>query len=245
MARSFLSRSLSSFTVGIVLACCAPPADAEWVVAGYRGDGWTSSNTIELTPYGGSSGQKLTIAGIDYEGHGWSAPRYYGYRIARFLNGHPRFGIEIEFTHAKAYSNPDQIVTINGTRAPLGQVLPEYELTHGLNLAFANAVIRQPLGESGAARRFAIVGRAGGGVSIPHVQTSFQEAVTDRYQFGGPAWQIAGGAEIRIAKGLFALVDMRLSGAHVGADIGPASLSGTFLTRHFDVGAGWRFGGLR
>lgn len=238
MTRHCGSAILRCAVVAVLLAG-ASPVHAEWAFSGYRGNSSTSSNKLTVTPDGLP---KVTIDGVDYEDRGWTAPRYYGYRVSRFSDRRSRLGFELEFTHAKAISDGSQVVTIDGVRAPLSQVLEEFELSHGLNFALVNVAVRQPLARSGTPSRVLLVGRAGGGITLPHVQALFEGVRTGTYQFGGPAWQVAGGAEIQIVSGLFGLVDLRLTGAHEDLDIGPAKLSGVFISRHFDFGLGWRFG---
>ena len=121
------------------------------------------------------------------------------------------------------------------------------ELSHGLNFALANIAFRRPLRPSGAWHRLLLIGRAGGGVTIPHVETVFEGVRKNGYQYGGPAWQVGGGIEYRIIGGLQAIADLRFTTAYAHVLIGPdgsdgPKLSGPFMTGHFDVGVAYRLG---
>lgn len=242
------TKALPRYAVAAALsACCASPASADWVFGGYRGDTATRSNTVQVTRSSGSNAANLTIGSVEYVGQGWDHPVYYGYRLSHFFKNAPHLGWELEFTHAKAIADVTQIVAINGVDAPLSQVLRRYELSHGLNFALANLAIRRPLGTAGVAHRLLLIGRAGGGLTFPHVETMFEGVTRNGYQYGGPCWQVGGGVEFQIFKGLNAIADLRLAGAHervnVGPDGGPGPhLSGAFITGHFDVGLAYRIG---
>jgi hypothetical protein len=225
-----------------LLACCASPARADWSFTAYRGDAATTANTVHIEHKAAGAGTDYTLKRASYDGQGWQKPVYYGYRLTHFSHGRPWLGLEAEFTHAKAVANVNQTLGINGASGTLSQVLQHYELSHGLNLALVNLVARRRLGENSAARRVDLVARAGGGLTFPHVEAIFEGVRTNEYEYGGPAWQLGGGAEWRLVAGLTAVADARLSVAYEHVDIGPAHLSGIFVSRHFDIGLAWHLG---
>lgn len=246
---SFLSRTSAARTcaAAAALVALAAPAQADWVFGHYRGNTATYSNTVKITRPAGSTGSNLTIGSVDYEGEGWDHPVYYGYRASRFFTNKPHLGVELEFTHAKAIADISQTVSIDGTNAALSTVMQRLELSHGLNFALANVVFRRPLAQSGPAHRLLLIGRAGGGVTIPHVETVFEGVRKNGYQYGGPAWQVGGGIEYRIIAGLLAVADLRLTTAYERVLIGPNGaqgphLSGPFMTGHFDLGLAYSLG---
>lgn len=229
-------------TILALLAICAPAAHADWIFSHYRGDTRTRSNDVKITRPDGQAGANLTLSGVDYDGAGWDKPVYYGYRLSRFFDSRPHIGIELEMTHAKAIADIGQTVGVNGTNVLLSTVMQRLELSHGLNFALANVVVRRPAG-----RRLLLVGRAGGGVTVPHVETVFEGVRKNGYQYGGRAWQIAGGIEYRLIAGLQAIADVRLTTAYENVLVGPTGsdgpkLSGPFMSGHFGVGLGYRLG---
>jgi hypothetical protein len=95
----------------------------------------------------------------------------------------------------------------------------------------------------GGIRALIAVGRAGAGFTIPHVEATYLGRSISSYQFGGLAAQGGAGLELTIHRGLIAGVDGRVTYTRATDDLGDATLSASFTTWHFTVGAGWRFGG--
>jgi hypothetical protein len=228
------------------LALCSP-VQADWVFGHYRGNTATHSNTVKIARPANSAGSNLRIDSVDYDGQGWDHPVYYGYRASRYFKNAPHLGVELEFTHAKAIADITQMVSIDGATAPLSTIMQRLELSHGLNFALANVAFRRPLTLTGPGHRLLLIGRAGGGVTIPHVETVFEGVRKNGYQYGGPAWQVGGGVEYRIVAGLLAVADVRLTTAYERVLIGPDGsngphLSGPFMTGHVNVGLAYSLG---
>jgi len=209
-----------------LIACALIPgrADADWFGSAYLGSAHTASNTLHLTD---SSGAPLTVGPVDYHGNSWHFPLYYGYRGGWSPSG-SRFGIEGEWTHAKA---------IGTTGSP---DLTHFELSHGLNTLLTNVVFRS---RGVCGERCTLAFRGGLGVATPHVEADFRGRRVSEYQLAGIATQGGIGMEVRLWEGLHAVIDGRLSHARIEADLPGATLESTgFTTFHFDVGVGWRFG---
>jgi opacity protein-like surface antigen len=135
-------------------------------------------------------------------------------------------GAEVEFTHAKA------IATTGSSD------LTAFQQSHGLNLIFLNAAYRLPPACGG---RCVVGVRAGSGLAVPHVESTFRGAHREQYQFGGMAWQVGAGVEVRLWGPLYGLAEARLTRVqeeHLRA--AGAELSGAFSTRHVTFGVGWR-----
>jgi opacity protein-like surface antigen len=246
---SFFCRTYAVRTCAAAVSFLAlySPAQADWVFGHYRGNTATQSNTVKVARPAGSAGSNLRIDSVDYDGQGWNHPVYYGYRASRFLKNKSHIGVELEFTHAKAIADVAQIVSIDGADVPLSTVMQRLELSHGLNFALANIAFRRPLALTGPAHRLLLIARAGGGVTIPHVETVFEGVRKNGYQYGGPAWQVGGGLEYRIVAGLLAVADLRFTTAYERVLIGPNGsegphLSGPFKTGHFNVGLAYSLG---
>ena len=105
-------------------------------------------------------------------------------------------------------------------------------------MLFRSVVYRRPVGDG----RLALTGRAGGGITLPHVEGTILGVSTESYQYGGLAWHGGAGVEIRLAAGLMALADARVTGTSETVDVASSTVKGTFVTSHVDFGIGWRFG---
>src|SRR6476661_3207719 len=92
-------------------------ARADWRLGGYLGASNTFSNTLTVKP---ASGATSNIADVSYKGEPFRSPQYYGWRVA-WLPGEQGFGVEAEFTHAKAIAT---------TLSPTAE-LSEFQQSHG------------------------------------------------------------------------------------------------------------------
>jgi lipid A oxidase len=215
---------LTSLGVALLALVMVPGrAYAEWYAVAYLGGAHTKSNTLHLTDVNGS---RITIGPVKYQSNSWQFPLYYGYRAGWSPPG-SKLGFEGEWTHTKAISTTGSAD------------LPHFELSHGLNTLLGNAVVR-----SGAfcGGRCALAGRVGFGITTPHVEAEFRGRGVNEYQFGGIAAQAGAGAEIRLRRRLYAVVDGRVTYARVEAELPGTHLQSGFTTLHVDVGLGWRFG---
>lgn len=201
-----------------ILLLLPAPARADWLLSVYTGAAATSSNTLTVTPAGGTP---LTLADVKYRGASSKSPIYYGYRAA-YTPARSRLGVEFEFTHAKA-------IAID-THSP---DLTQFQMTHGLNFLLGNVVYRsQPLG----AARVALTVRGGAGLTIPHVESVFRGNSLSKYENGGFGAQGAVGVEARLTGRLYAVADARLTYARVRVDVASAGVAGGFATRQVDAG---------
>ena len=208
----------------LAIALADADASAQWLVAGYVGASHTTSSTLHVRP---EAAPPFDLPRIEFRGESWHAPIYYGYRLS-WRRGRAPFGIEGEFTHAKT-------IAVD-TRS---SSLTHFAQSHGLNFVLANVTYQR---RAGCAGRCVVVGRAGAGVAIPHVEATYLGAPVSAYQAGGPAFQAGAGLEVAVHRGLTAIVDGRLTYARVTDDLRGATLTSAFTTWHFTFGAGWRFG---
>jgi hypothetical protein len=225
--------------IALAVVCVARPCGAEWALTAYAGAAHTNPNTLNVEP---STGGALHVHRVVYEGRSWNSPIYYGGRLTYFFKERRWLGVELEFTHLKAIADTSQFVRVNeGAPAPLAGTVQRFELSHGLNLVFANAVVRkQAPGASG--KRLTLTARGGLGPTLPHVEATFGGVTRDEYQRGGLAGHVSGGLEWRVAGDLSAVIDLRFSQARERIDLGAGTLRGTFASRHLDFGIGWKFG---
>src|SRR4029453_16274966 len=122
----------------------------------------------------------------------------------------------------------------------LDTIFPRFELSHGLNFLMGNVVLAWPISSRGSEPLIEIVGRAGAGPTIPHVESSFRSHDEDGYQLGRVAGDAAIGAEIRLSSRLSAVVDVKVTRTRQRVGVGPADIDATFTTRHVVAGVAWR-----
>jgi hypothetical protein len=202
------------------------PAWADWLIGAYMGTAATSANTLAFRP---AAGAPSTLTGITYAGEAFNAPIYYGLRIAR-MGGDHGFGVEGEFTHAKA-------IALDTRSADLTQ----FRQSHGLNLVFGNVAYRSSTWCGG---RCDATVRGGVGFSQPHVESTVRNVHQEQYQYGGVAWQVGAGVEYRLSRLTYAFADARFTRVREEHLRGAgAEIAGTFSTRHADVGLGVRLPG--
>jgi hypothetical protein len=240
----------------LVVACLVfvlfpQPAAAQWSVTGLLGDARTSPAglTVLTTP----DDTHLQIGAVEFADESSHSPWYYGARVTRDLERVPWLAIEAEFIHAKAISDPSQMVRVTGrmngipvagTEA-LGKTLPRFELSHGLNVLVGNAVLHWPIVRVKGHPFLELAGRGGAGLSIPHVEATFAGESTDRYQLGGLALAGSFGAEVRIARHVSGVLEVAWTRTSLGLDIGSADLEANVTTRHIIGGVMWRFSPTR
>jgi opacity protein-like surface antigen len=224
----------------MLLVAGRAPAQADWVVSAYLGTSKTATNTVTIEP---KTGGAFDVGPISYETFAFESPAYYGGRLTFFLPAMPWLGVGLEFTHNKAIADVAQLVSIDGAPpTPLSDVLRRLELSNGLNFALANVVVRRPIALGGSGDRIALMAYGGLGAAVPHVETTFAGEETFEYQVTGLGWQAGGGAEWRIASGLSAIADLRVTGGRQRLDMKTGTLVGAFTSTQVDFGIGWHFG---
>ncbi|MHA6326696.1 outer membrane protein [Roseivivax sp. CAU 1753] len=162
-----------------LLAAMATPAMAEFELSLYAGSQNVAPSTLDGTyPAGGDYDRK-----VDWHGKSFEMPPYYGLRGTWWQTDNLGFGAE--FTHIKAYLDKDD-------RDALG--FSRFELTDGLNILTANAMVRWP-DALGTATPY--VG-AGLGVALPHVDVEIGGSDTYGYQLAGPAMRALAGLSVDV-----------------------------------------------
>lgn len=224
----------------LVLFAGSTPARGDWLFSAYMGASTTASNTVTIEP---NTGGMFRVGSIEYETQAFRSPIYYGGRLTFFFPDLPQLGIGVEFTHNKAVADVTQLVSIDDAAAvPLSDVMTRLELTNGLNFGLVNVVVRRPVAIGSTPDRVAVMAYGGLGFAMPHVETEFAGATKYEYQLTGLGWQVGGGAEWRMVKGLSAIVDLRLTSGRQRLDMGTGTLTGTFASTQVDFGIGWHFG---
>lgn len=228
------------------LVICASPASAQWDITAFLGDAVTSPGRLEIQS--ASSDTSVAVEPVRFGDESFASPWYYGVRLTRRLNRVPWLGVEAEFIHAKAIANTAQLVRVRGRLdgvlvdgdRRLGIILPRFELSHGLNFLLSNAVIYWPIASRSADTLVEIVGRLGLGLTMPHVESSFDGHEKDAYQLGGPAVDAAIGSQIHVWRHVSAIVEFKVTRTRQRVDVGAANVEGVFTTRHVVAGLVWR-----
>lgn len=225
---------------------------ADWTFAGFVGMAKTASNTLRLRAAADNTDARLH--GVAYDAKSWQSPIYYGARLAYFFEQRPWLGVEAEFVHLKAVADTARIVRTDGTlngssvagSAKVGDLISHFELSHGLNLALANAIFQINAGGARTARlggsRVAVAARLGVGPTFPHVEATFLNQQENAYQWGSPAWQVAAGADIRLWPRLHAVTEFKWTRTNQRLELPAAQVDGVFASRHLIVGLAWESG---
>jgi hypothetical protein len=210
--------------VCLLFLSVATPASAQWYGVVYVGANKTQPADIAVK----GDGYDLRFPKVDFEARPLESPQYYGWRLGRFLNDTRRLGVELEFIHLKVIADPAQ----------LGPEVQQYRMTHGLNFLVVNLASRLPFGRSAYGDApFALISRLGGGITIPHGETTILNVTQEQYEYGGLGAHAAIGLTARL-KGRLSLVTEykltyakpRITTAHNGTG------HTTALTHHVAVG---------
>jgi hypothetical protein len=192
-------------------------ADAQWYVAGYLGTNRTLAAPVTIEQPARNT--SLTFSDVTFEARPFKSPQYYGVRVGRLFGERRRFGVEFEWLHPKAYADTSQVVQITGrlagvnvdTVARMDTIVQRYAMSHGMNFALVNGVVRVPLAEAGNgfASRVAITARAGAGPMVPHAENTVHGESREQYEAGGIGYQVAGGVDVRLVGRLSAMADYK------------------------------------
>ena len=214
-------------------------ASAQWTAAAYIGKAHTADADIRVTS---GTGTDVIFNKVDFEDRSFQGPLYYGLRAGYMWTS--RLGLEGEFIHMKAFARVSDPVTFSGafptpstanTTVP-GDVLPQYGVSHGLNLLLGNFVVRHKL-----TRSLAVGLRAGLGTAIPHPEIRAFGATLDEYLVQGAAVHFAGGGEFDLNRRLFWFGEYKFTTTRQRFDLGSATVENRFVTHHLATGLGLRF----
>jgi len=218
-----------AYLAGCLLALTPAIARAEFQLSTYSGANTASNSDVTLnTPLVDGTFD------VDWFGDSFKRPLYYGYRATWWLTNFntPRWGVAIDFTHAKVKADLDD--------PAVGGSFTTLEMTNGINTVTLNALYRRPLNS-----RFNFYAGAGAGVAVPHVEVTTipNQGDTFEYQFTGPAIQGLVGVNMNIAYGFSAFAEYKASFTMNEADlVGGGTLETEVLTHQFAVGLSYSFG---
>lgn len=220
-----------------------------WVVSGYVGGAATRPTTLTITQP--TLDTRLAFEGVRLDGRSFDPPLYYGFRGGYFFRRRPSVGVEAEFIHLKVFSDPGQTVTASGQlrglpfagQVPLGSVVRQYSVSHGVNLLLFNLAGRRRFGRDAAAPdgRLTLAARAGLGPTIPHTESNVEGRAQEQYELGRLAWQAAGGAEVKLWRGLYALGEYKFTRTRQRGRISAGEAHALLRTHHGVFGLSYHF----
>ena len=131
-------------------------------------------------------GRSFTFEDVDFDGRPFESPQYYGWRVGRLFGQARTFGIELEFIHLKVIGRTDRAYPVSGLDTldtsesgalVMNTVVQRYAMTHGLNFALINMVMRTPVRGP-----VTLVWRAGAGPTLPHAETTIDGQIREQYR---------------------------------------------------------------
>ncbi|MDQ4122140.1 MAG: outer membrane beta-barrel protein [Acidobacteriota bacterium] len=219
-----------------------------FVVAAYLGAAKTAATDLNISQP--ALNTNLTFKDVRLSSRSFDPPLYYGLRAGYFFPQLPFLGIEAEFIHLKVYSNPQQRVRTAGTRrgAPvngeirLGDIVQQYSISHGANFLLFNAAARRGFFPADANRnRLILTARAGLGPTIPHTESNIEGNQQEQYEIGRLGWQTAGGAELKLFRGLYALGEYKYTQTRQRGKIFSGTAQSFLRTHHGVFGLSYHF----
>jgi len=237
LPRTFFAPAL----VFALLAARPVPAAAQWSFQWAAGASHSLDADVSIRQP--SQGIALDFLKVRFDGQSNYPRRYYSVRIGH-MGGSGRLGWEIEQIHLKAVGLTNRtydVTAVGGTSLPATGVSPmnayvqEYQMTHGVNLAVFNLVVRRPLG--GDSAPVALDLRLGAGASFPHAESTVNGGVVHQYEYGGPGAQAAAGVHVRLLPRIAAISEYKFTWTRPKIDIAEGGAGWTtLLSHHFTVG---------
>ncbi|MEJ2362491.1 MAG: outer membrane beta-barrel protein [Gammaproteobacteria bacterium] len=227
----------------IVLLLMPLCAHAQLDVTIYSGVSDSRNSDVQLTQPVNTS---LTFHNVSWDDQSLDNPVYWGARLTYWFPHARRWGMAVDFTHAKIHADLRATVNVTGTRAGstvndqevLGNTFSVLAMSHGFNLLTINAMYRwmsQP-------RLQPFIG-FGAGLAYPHVEVKINSSHTDEYQLAG--WAINGmtGLNYDLGKGFALFAEYKISYADMKADLnGGGTLKTKVWTNHLNLGVTYHFG---
>jgi hypothetical protein len=174
------------------------PAAAQWYAGLYLGANTTRPADVTVK----GDGYDITFPDVSFEAKSFTSPQYYGWRLGRLLDHRRRVGVELEFIHLKVIARPEE----------LGPEVTRYQMTHGLNFLVLNLTNRIPLGRSSSGdARYALIGRAGAGVTLPHAETTVFGESQEQYEYAGIGAHAAVGVDVRLKGRLSVITEYKVT----------------------------------
>ncbi len=218
--------TLALFACALVIFS-SQTAKAQFAISVYGSLAHTSDADVGLVQPGGTD---LTFAGVSWTSESLESPPYYGLRLSYWFGRAARWGLAVDFTHAKMYAELEKNVTVSGRRdgtpvdgsERLGDTFDVLSFSHGHNLLTLNGMYRWfPKGE----RDGTFLGRLqpyaglGLGIAIPHVESDIDSVVTNEYQLSGPVLEALGGLNFDLTRHFMLFGEYQLNYARLEGEL--------------------------
>jgi len=223
------------FIVSMAVLLTPRPSEAQWYAGGYLGANHTHSASVTIDQP--MLNRSLTFKDVDFDGRPFAAPQYYGWRVGRLIGQARTFGVELEFIHLKVIGRTDHVYPVSGLESgdpgplPMNAIVQRYAMTHGLNFALINLVMRTPVRGP-----FAIVWRAGVGPTLPHAETTIDGQPRDQYEYGGPGAQLSAALDIRTWRFISTSAEYKFTVARPRIDVAGGTGVTTSATHQLALG---------
>jgi hypothetical protein len=118
-----------------------------------------------------------------------------------------------------------------------------FSVSHGMNLLLVNFVARKQLLRDAreGLGRVLLIGRVGAGGTIPHAETEIMGLRDEHYEWGRLAFQVAGGSEVRLWRGLYALAEYKYTHTDQRFRISAGDAKALLRSHHGVFGLGIHF----
>ena len=220
------------------------PTLAEFQVGLYGGYSWNHNSDVDLQQ---GAATDITHDSVHWDSEPWQMPPYWGVRALYRPMRESRWGLMLDYTHAKTIADRDRAVSVSGTLdgVPVaGELAPStvydrLEFTNGLNTMTLNAIYRFPLNSTWTP----YVG-AGIGVAVPHVEVRKVGGGIDKYgyEIGGMAAQFMAGIEYEISPRWSLFGEYKANWSDIDVDLGhDATLQTQIMTHQLLFGASVNF----
>ena len=211
----------AKIVVFLAFLCICAPLRAEWRLEIYAGK--FLPRRSDLTVRRPAAGDHITYYNVKWADRSFENPLYYGLRISKFASRESRIGFELEFVHAKVYSDPEAYLTAEGRLGNqpvtgirrLGDYIQKFNISHGLNFAMANLVWRTARWRNGpfsAESPFAVF-RSGVGTCLCHTESVINGQAGEQYEWGGPGFQTSIGGVLPINRALSLMLEYKFTHA--------------------------------
>ena len=249
----FLVALTFNFTISGIAQSSQNPSTLKdsggWEAAAYIGGARTANSPLTISQP--VLGNDLTFEDVQFQSRSFDPPLYYGFRGGYFISRRPAVGIEAEFIHLKVFSNPQQQVRVAGVRRgasidremSLGEVVQQYSISHGVNLLLFNVALRHALKQEVDSPKGHVIltARVGAGPTLPHTESRIEGQSQEQYEVGRLAWQVGGGAELKLWRGLYAIGEYKFTRSRQRGEIFSGTAESVLRTHHGVFGLSYHF----
>ena len=220
-----------SLALVAVLVAMVGPARAEMFVDLYTGNSFTLDGDIRVKQP--ALGNDFTLESVSFpDSHSFSGAPYYGLRLGYFFEQYPWLGTAIEYFHFKMFADTSGNKRLTGTRdgssvdtsVPVGSVIQQFQITHGVNYLMLDALLRYPLlkdPERFPKGRVQLYGGAGVGPVITHAEDVIDNVPNDaRYEVAGAGVQGFVGVRALLFKYVGAFVEYKFTHSSLNVSAG-------------------------